>query len=206
MIRATLIGALGAMTKSKPNSAGSLLRRPLLVAALAAGVLIPASTMAAVDIYLKLGGIDGESTDDRFLKWIPLESYEVGFDSGVVTRHATGATLTRKPGCSALSAVKYYDAASPHLMAAVMAGTHYPSAQVHFVRPGGLRPVFLKYELEDVVVSSLSTAAVAGASAQKPTESMSLNFSRLTVTYYPQKADGSLDAAIVRAVNCAGAQ
>ncbi len=192
------------MSQAMPKSPGSRIHRPLLAATLAMMALVPAPALAAVDIYLKLGGIDGESTDDRFRAWIPLESYEVGFDSGVITRHASGATPTRKPGCSALSAVKYYDAASPHLMAAVMAGTHYPSAQVHFVRPEGLRPVFLKYELEDVVVSALSTAAVAGASPQKPTESMSLNFSRLTVTYYPQKADGSLDAAIVKTVNCAG--
>lgn len=190
------------MTRTKPNSAGSLLRRPLLVAALAACALIPAPAIAALDIFLKLTGIDGESTQAGYEKWIELESYDVGFDSGVVTRHASGAIVTRKPGCSALGAVKGYDASSPHLMAAAMAGTHYTRVQIHVARQTDRRVVFLKYELQDVVVSSLSNIASIYSSRNAPTESLALNFSSLTVTYYPQKADGSLDAAIVKAVDC----
>jgi type VI secretion system secreted protein Hcp len=189
------------MTKGKPHSAGSLVRRPLLAAVLAASAVVPAPAMAAVDIFLKLDTIDGESMHKGHFKWIELESYETGFDNGV-RRTFGGGGVAGKPVCSALGAVKQFDAASPKLMAAVMTGKHFQKAELHFARTGDAGEVFLKYELTDVALSSLGNAAVASAAQTRPTESLSLNFSKASVTYYMQDEKGVLTPSVTESVDC----
>jgi type VI secretion system Hcp family effector len=179
------------MSDANPKSVGSLVRRPLLAAALAAGAVasVP-GTAAAVDIFLLLDGVAGEVTQKGHEKWIKLDSYSVGFDSGGVRRTPGGASAG-KPACSVLEATKAFDSSSPLLMTAVMTGKQFQKAEIHFLRTGtdGGADVFLKYDLQDVILSSLGDS---GGSDGAPTESLSLNFGKAIVTYYGQNEKGGV--------------
>jgi type VI secretion system Hcp family effector len=178
------------MSDANPKSVGSLVRRPLLAAALAAGAVasVP-GTAAAVDIFLRLDGVAGEVTQEKHKNWIKLDSYSVGFDSGGVRRTPGGASAG-KPACSVLEATKAFDSSSPLLMTAVMTGKQFQKAEIHFLRTGSA-DVFLKYELQDVILSSLGDS---GGSDGAPTESLSLNFGKATVRYYAQNKMGDVES------------
>jgi type VI secretion system secreted protein Hcp len=83
--------------------------------------------------------------------------------------------------------------AGPGLWAAVAAGQHIPTVQLH-VRKAGVPPQeYLTYTFTDVLVSAYS----ASADGDQPQESLSLSFGKLEEDYRPVKPDGDLGAAVV---------
>jgi type VI secretion system secreted protein Hcp len=186
---------------TKPKSAGALVRRPLLAAALAASAVASAPAMAAYNIFLKLGDIKGESTEDGHKDWIELVSYSSGVSQASVAVGNGAARAVSTPQCAPFNAKKLFDQASPTLLAAAVTGQHFSNGEVDFVRADSGGEVFIKLELNDVVVSSAEqSGSVGGDSA--PTESISLSFGGVKVTYQPQKPDGSLGDPVVAQVNC----
>jgi type VI secretion system secreted protein Hcp len=193
------------MGEAKLKRSGLLVRRPLLAAALAASAVVPAPAMAAYDMFLKLDNVVGESNAYKFTNWIQLYSYSSGFSVPAVSQGSTGAGAGRvigRPTCAPLSAMKLFDSSSPPLLTAAMTGQRFQKAEIDFVRSGteSGQP-FLKYELQNVMVSSLQDSGSVGGDTA-PTESISLTFSGMTVTYYPQTEKGSSGAPIESSVSC----
>jgi type VI secretion system Hcp family effector len=176
----------------------------LLAAALAASAVVPAPAMAAYNIYLKLDNVVGEVTG-KFDKWIELYSYSSGFSVPTTSQNAAGAGAGRagRPTCAPLSAMKLIDSSSPPLLTAAMSGQLFSKAEIDFVPVGteSAQP-FLKYELTNVMVSSLQDSGSAAAELNTPTESISLNFGGMKVTYYPPTEKGSSGSPIESSVNC----
>jgi type VI protein secretion system component Hcp len=83
-----------------------------------------------------------------------------------------------------------------------MSGQLFQKAEIDFVRSSEGGGVFLKYELQDVIVSSLQDGGAASDAGNTPDESLSMNFSKLTISYYPQDAKGQLGPPIVASVHC----
>jgi type VI secretion system secreted protein Hcp len=189
------------MTEPKPKLAGSLVRRPLLAAALAASAVTPAPAMAAYDIFMKMDNLVGEVTQKNYEKWIELFSYSAGF---VAKTGGVGGAAAGRASCSPFGLMKPVDRASPPLVAAVMAGQRFQKAEIDFVRTSGGRGPggpFLKYLLQDVVVSSLQESGAEGGE-NTPDETLALTYSKITITYYPQNSDGSPGDAVVATANC----
>ncbi|MEO8677085.1 MAG: type VI secretion system tube protein Hcp [Casimicrobiaceae bacterium] len=187
------------MSATKPTSAGSKVRRPLLAAALAASAVVPAPAMAAFDIFLKLDNVVGEVTQKGHEKWIELFSYSSGFQGR--TSKGDGAGVG-KAICSAIAAAKAFDRASPPLITAVMTGQRFQKGQIDFVKVGGdTATTFLKYELQDVIVSSVQDSGAEGGDGT-PMEGIALNPGRMTISYYPQTDKGTPGQPVVTSVNC----
>lgn len=96
----------------------------------------------SADIFLKLDGIPGDSTDSAHKGEIDVEAFAYGVRRSGKTRVAT------------FRIDKVYDSSSPKLMADSNSGHHIKSAVISF-RPSGADPdtEFLTYRLTDVVVS-----------------------------------------------------
>jgi len=186
---------------NKPKFAGSLVRRPLLAAALAASAVAPAPAMAAFDIFLKLDDVKGESQDSKHKDWIELFSYSEGVSQVSVGVGNGAARAATNPKCSSFNAQKLFDRASPALLAAAMTGQHFSKGEVNFVHADSDGQVFLKLELNDVLVSSIQQSGSTGGD-RAPSESVSLNFSSVKVTYRPQKDDGTGGDPVITSVVC----
>jgi len=181
------------MTEAKPKFTGSLMRRPLLAAALAASAAIPAPAMAAYDMFLKLDNVTGESTSKGFEKWIRIEAYSSGFSNSGTT-HQGGGGGAGKVNCQDVGFSKPFDRSSIDLFKGVTTGKHFQKAELDFVRTGREGPgngVFLKYVLEEVLVTSLSDSGASGGDTV-PDENFSLNFAKMTITYNVQDSKGSV--------------
>ena len=142
----------------------------------------------AVDMFLKLGDIKGESPDDKHKGEIDVLAWSWGLSQSGTTHMGTGGG-SGKVNVQDISLTKWVDKASPVLMKMCCNGKHYGEALLT-VRKAGENPLeYLKVKMEDVIISSLSTGGSGGE--DRLTENVTLNFAKVTVDYVPQNADGS---------------
>jgi len=147
----------------------------------------------AVDMFLKLNGVTGESKDKVHTKEIDVLSWSWGLmNSG--SAHVGGGAGSGKVSVQDVTLSKFVDSSSPKLMLACCNGTHYPSA-VLTVRKAGGKPVeYIKVKMEEILIAGVSTGG--SYSEDRLTENIILNFAKVSMDYTPQKADGSADTAI----------
>lgn len=145
----------------------------------------------AVDMFLKLDGVKGEAADSKHKGEIEVLSWSFGMSNAGSAHHGGGGG-TGKVNIHDLSFTKHVDAASPNLMLFCCNGKHIDNA-VLTVRKAGENPLeYLKIKMEQVFVSSVSTA---GHGSEQLTENVTLNFSKFHTEYTPQGAKGSGEAA-----------
>lgn len=147
----------------------------------------------AVDMFLKLDGIDGEAQDDSHGKEIDLLAWSWGMSQSG-TFHAGAGGGAGKASFQDISITKYVDKASATLMAKLATGDHVNKARLT-VRKAGKTPLeYVIIEMEKVMITSYSTGGSGGE--DRLTENVTLNFAKVTVKYVPQKDDGSGEAEV----------
>ena len=147
----------------------------------------------AVDYFLKIDNIPGESMDKTHKGEIEIESWSWGAtQTGTASRG--GGLGAGKVEMSDFSLVKNVDKASPSLMLACAQGDHIKSASLVCRKAGKEQQEYLKITFSDLMVSSFHTDGSSGSPL--PSEQVSLNFSKVEYEYKEQKADGSLGGAI----------
>ena len=159
----------------------------MAAAAIALALAVPGlACAAAVDYFLKIDGVEGESTDSRHKGEIEIESWSWG-----VTQSTSGAGGSRagKPCVSPMSFSKPVDKATPPLMANAVSGMVIPKAILIGRKAGKDQQEYLKLELKNVMVTSYQTG---GSNTSLPVDQFSLNFASMTVEYKPQNPDGTL--------------
>ena len=144
----------------------------------------------AMDQFIKIGDIKGETRDKKFVAThaIDVLAWSWGM-SNSGSAHTGGGAGAGKVNVQDLSFTKYVDVASVVMMLAVCKGTHYPEA-VLTVRKAGDKPLeYLRITMKEVLITSLSTGGSGGE--DRLTENVTLNFADVKVEYVQQKADGS---------------
>ena len=150
--------------------------------------------MAAVDYFLKIDGIDGESQDAKHKGEIDLESWSIGA-SQTGTHSAGGGGGAGKVSFQDFHFVMKVNKSSPKLMLACASGEHIKKAVLTCRKAGKEQQEFLKITLSDVLVSSYQTGG-SGHGDVVPTEQISINFTKIEQEYKEQKPDGSLGGAV----------
>jgi type VI secretion system secreted protein Hcp len=146
----------------------------------------------AVDMFIKIGDIKGESKDAKHKEEIDVLAWSWGM-SNSGTAHIGGGAGAGKVNVQDLSLTKYIDASSNALMQAACSGKHYPEA-VLVVRKAGDTPLeYIKITMNDLLITSVSTGGSGGE--DRLTENVTLNFAKFKYEYTPQKPDGSGEAA-----------
>ena len=146
----------------------------------------------AVDMFIKIKGIEGESRDDKHKKEIDVLAWSWGLSQSG-NAHLGGGAGAGKVNVQDLSFTKYTDSATHALVLACCNGEHIEEA-VFVVRKAGKEPLdYIKITLNEVIVSSVSTGGSGGE--DRLTENITLNFAKFKLEYTPQKADGTGDAA-----------
>jgi type VI secretion system secreted protein Hcp len=148
--------------------------------------------MAAVDYFLKIDGIPGESQDARHKGEIELVSFSWGETQSAPPAGSGGGA--GKVHMQDLHVVMRVSKASPQLLLACASGQHLKSAVLTARRSGGQQQEFLVFRFNDLLVSSYVIGGAADQAA--PLDQVSFNFGQIVVEYRPQKADGSLDAVV----------
>lgn len=147
----------------------------------------------AVDMFLKLDGIKGESQDAKHKDEIDVLSWSWGATQSATTHMGTGGG-SGKASHHDISITKYVDSATHNLLKHTATGKHIKEALLT-VRKAGDKPLeYIKIKMSDCLISSISTGGSGGS--DQLTENITLNFAEYEFVYTPQKADGSGAAAL----------
>lgn len=145
------------------------------------------------DYYLQITGIAGESKEAKHKDWIDVLSWSFGASNpGQIV--AGGGAGAGKVTMSDFNFMAMTSKASPKLFLACATGQRLQEARLSAVKSGAMQQEYLRWTFSDVLVSSYQTS---GSGGDVSADSVSLAFSKVKVEYSAQKADGSLEGAIV---------
>ena len=154
----------------------------------------------AVDMFIKIGAVDGESVDSTHKKDIDVLAWSWGASQSGTTHTGQGGGAG-KVNAQDLSFTKYVDASSHALLLACCKGTHYDKATL-VVRKAGDNPLeYIKVTMEDLIVTSISTGGSGGE--DRLTENVTLNFAKVKFEYDPQTKKGGGEGVKTAAWNIA---
>ena len=152
----------------------------------------------ALEMFLKLAGIAGESLDAKHKGEIDVLAWSWGLSTPEVSS-AAGAGAGAGAGrvkIDNISIQKWVDIASPLLISSETTGKHITDGTLSTrkaLTAGKAGGDFLLFKMTDVIVTSVHVAA--SADTDRPTESITLSFAKFEFDYQPTKADGSLGPA-----------
>ena len=150
----------------------------------------------AVDYFLKIDGIAGESTALKFEGQIDIESFSWGLsNNGRAIGSAAGGGGAGKVSFQDIHFTASVSKASPVLMLSCASGKHIQSAVLTGVHNQKATLDFFTIKLTDVLVSSYQSGG-SGGSDVIPQDSFSLNFAKIEYDYKPQSDTGALLEAI----------
>src|SRR5579872_3562562 len=147
--------------------------------------------MAAVDFFLKIDGIPGESLDSKHKDEIELQSWSWGAQNSGTFASTSGGGAG-KVHMQDFTFAQVIQKSTPKLLKACATGAHIPSAVLTCRKAGGgdtPGQEYLKIKFCDILVSHYQTGGHPGEVV--PTDSISLNFAKIEFSYAPQKQDGT---------------
>ena len=147
----------------------------------------------AVDMFIKIGDIKGESVDGKHKDEIDVLSWSWGMSQSG-SAHVSGGAGAGKVNVQDISFTKYIDKSSPILLKHCCNGKHIPEAMLTVRKAGGEALEYLIIEMEKVLITSVSTGGSGGE--DRLTENVTLNFRDFHVKYTPQAAEGGEEAAV----------
>ena len=149
--------------------------------------------MAHVDCFLKIDGIEGESKDAKHKGSIEISAWSWGAAQTGTSSSGGGAgagKVAMQDAHFSMSVSK----ASPKLMLACAGGDHIKQAVLTCRKAGKDQQEYIKYTFSDVLISSFQTGGTSGGVT--PTETLTLNFSKIEYEYKEQQHDGTLGGRI----------
>lgn len=146
-------------------------------------------------IYMKYEGVDGTATHKGHEKWLTVNSLQWG--AGRAMTLIPGSTQNREgstPSVSEVTFTKEMDGSSPKFFSFCCGlDNKGKKVEVDFVRTGSPGETYLKVKLTDTLVTGYSLSS----GGDTPSESISLNFTKIEMKYIPSGEDASAASPIV---------
>ncbi|MHA2224546.1 MAG: Hcp family type VI secretion system effector [Candidatus Hodarchaeales archaeon] len=136
-------------------------------------------TSSSVGMYLKIEGIDGESTDAAHDKWIDVIAYSHSLYSDI-DMATGGERSTGSVKHSPLRITKKVDKTTPKLYEKCFTASFIPTATLEFWSGGESPKRFFMIELQNVIISSVQGY---GTVDDRPTETVSIVYDKIKWTY-----------------------
>ena len=144
----------------------------------------------AIDVYLQIDGIKGESADSTHLGWIEVGQAQWGVTQPVSSPgSATGGRTTGRSEYRTLALTKLADLASPMLMQHCSNGKTIPKAKLEFMRADGdgNRVKYYEVELEHVLIGNMEQMVAEGSMLR---DHIALHVTRVKGKYTQQRIGG----------------
>ncbi|WP_136419539.1 type VI secretion system tube protein Hcp [Herbaspirillum sp. ST 5-3] len=144
----------------------------------------------AIDAYMQIEGIKGESSDSKHKDWIEIFAVNWNVHQPRSSSVSTaGGHTNGKAELSEVSFKKLADLASPVLFQTCAMGKTIPKVKFEFMRADGNgEPIkYFILELENVMISTVSPNSNDGGIL---TERVSLAYSKIKSTYTKQSVRG----------------
>jgi type VI secretion system secreted protein Hcp len=157
---------------------GSLVIAAVVTSAVVAAIAFAASNSSQGTPPIDPGTVPAGEVQFGDGPAFPVLAYSWGVSNSGTTHVGSGAG-TGKANVQDISFTKVTDATTVELLKKVTTGTHYPEVVVTATESG--TSAKFVYELEDVIVTSVSLGRAGGKGSS--TENVTLNFANVTWTY-----------------------
>jgi type VI secretion system secreted protein Hcp len=141
----------------------------------------------AVDYFLELDGIKGESQDEKFKDKIQILSWSWGA-SNVSSVSGTGGSGAGKVDLSDFSIMANFDKSTPAFFKNITKGTHIKTGTMSAVKAGSEGKPYLKVDFKELFISGLQMSA----SSEIPTVSVNFSYNEIKIDYSMQNEQGNL--------------
>ena len=158
----------------------------------------------AFDAFIKIDGIEGESTDEKYQGWIELLSFDAGLSQKASsTVSSAGGASSERADFQEFHFEKELDKSTPKLALACAGGTHIDNIVIEICRAGSDKVKFMEYRLVNCIISKVETSS-GGAF---PYDTVGINYGKINWSYTIQKrkgggADGQIAAGWDLQKNC----
>ena len=143
----------------------------------------------AVDMFLKMAPVKGESQDSKHKEEIEILAWSWGMSQTGTTHHGTGGGAA-KVSVQDLSFTHYVDKASADLFKACCSGQHFTEAMLTVRKAAGKDAIeYIKIKLSNIIITAVTTGGASGE--EKLTENVTLNFQKFHYNYTQQMPDGT---------------
>jgi type VI secretion system secreted protein Hcp len=148
----------------------------------------------AVDMFIKITGIDGESKDAKHAKSIDVLAWSWGLSQSG-SFHVGGGGGAGKVNFQDLSFTKWIDKATPNLMLFCSNGKHIDEVKLTIRKAGETPLEYLIITLKKVIITSVSTGGSGGE--DRFTENVTLNFAQVKLDYQEQNEKGGKEGGLI---------
>ena len=159
--------------------------------------------MAAVDYFIELEGIPGESQDETHKDKIHVKSWSFGATQEGSSNEGGGLSAG-KVRMHNFNFVAATNKASPKLLLACASGEIIPKAVLYCRKAGKDAQGFHKLTYTNVLVTSFTQTGGIGQEGKEgihPEDKVSFCYEQIEKEYKPQKADGTLDSPVTAGWN-----
>jgi type VI secretion system secreted protein Hcp len=151
----------------------------------------------AIDMYLKIHGIQGECTDSKHPEWIEVNAFAHEVNQPVSGASGTGGRTGGRAEFNDFAITKIIDCATPELTIHCANGKHIPTIELELCLATGGKHTFMKYTMEDCIVSSVQHGGLLVGEA-RPAEVATFAYGKFKWEYTPIDHTGSAMATLSR--------
>ena len=154
-------------------------------------------------IYFQMDGVQGDATQEQHVGWMDIQSLQWQVARNINT--LAGAAANREasePAISEVTLTKISDSSTTSLFQQACTGTQGVAAKIDLVTTGSGGETYIEYILHNTLIASYTV----GSSGDRPTESITLNFTQMDVTYTPFNQDNQKQSPLRASYNVATAQ
>lgn len=158
----------------------------------------------AIDAFLQIGDIKGESTDEKHKAWIEVAHVFYGVHQPRAASISTaGGHTNGKAELGDIMFQKLADISSPILLQHCAMGKTIPKATFEFLRADGEgKPIpYFKIELQNVMISSVTPDSGDGGTIR---ETVRLAYAQIKWFYTKQSIRGGTEGKTTGGWDCAG--
>lgn len=144
----------------------------------------------AIDVYLQIDGIKGESTDSTHKDWIECTGVEFGvLQPRSATASSAGGHTAERCEHKDILVSKLADLSTPLLLEQCSMGKTIAKAKLDFMRADadGKRVTYFSIELTNLIISGVQPKVAEGNIMQ---EALSIKYSQVKWKYVQQKISG----------------
>lgn len=147
----------------------------------------------AVNFFLKLPGVEGESTMKGHDKQIEVHSWSFGASNASGVEFGTGSGKGNVQ-FGDFNCMISLDKSSPKLLSGVCEGKHYGQASMEGVKAGAKsEKPYMKYTFDELFVTSFQISGSGGSDS--PMVSISFTYAKIKYEYGMQDKEGNVTAA-----------
>ncbi len=145
--------------------------------------------------FANYDGVDGESFDANHQGWVDVLAFDWAGTSG----DSDGSSRRRSaPDIDDFNIVIAYEKAAVKLQESFLKGKVFPKLDVELTATyGGARATYLKYELENVMITSYQVNASGSEEDGPPIVAVANSFEEIKVTYTEYDPTGTVVGSVV---------